>query len=98
MEGAASRYGITLNCLPESSPLPSIFVYFREPKPFRFYRELTGESWDFSGRAPIRHKRRKRRNRLGLQALSLAPRFLIGVVQIHSSRPLLFIKFNRAVQ
>ena len=56
-----------------------------EPKPFRFLRDLQGETRDFSGRAPMRPKRRKRRNRLRLQTLSLGRRFLIGVVQIHSS-------------
>jgi hypothetical protein len=58
------------------------------PKPFRFLWELMGATRDFLGRATMRHKRRKRRNRLGLQALSFAPRFLIGVVQIHSPRPI----------
>jgi hypothetical protein len=43
-----------------------------------------GTFWDTP---PMRHKRRKRRNRLGLQTLSLGRRFLIGVVQIHSPRP-----------
>jgi hypothetical protein len=26
-------------------------VYFRKPKPFRFLRDLMGETWDYSGRA-----------------------------------------------
>jgi hypothetical protein len=48
-----------------------------------FLRELMGGRQDFLGRPPMRHKRRKGRTHLVLQALSLAPRFLIGVVQIH---------------
>jgi hypothetical protein len=49
---------------------------------------LKGKTRAFSGRASKRRKRPKRRNHLGLQALSRAPRFLIGVVQIHSPRQL----------
>ena len=58
-----------------------------EPKRFRFLRDLMGGTRDFLGRATMRYKQRKRRNHLGLQALSFARRFLIGVVQIHSPRP-----------
>src|SRR5262249_34794702 len=45
MEGAASRYEITLNCLPESSPLPSIVVQIRIPAT----RSLARRSTDTAG-------------------------------------------------
>ena len=48
-----------------------------------------GELGDDSGRAPKHKKRRKRRNHLGLQALSLVAVFFLGGVQIHSPRPIL---------
>jgi len=61
-----------------------------EPKPFRFLRELRGETWDFSGLAAKHEKRQKRRNHKELQVPSLVALFLIGGVQIHSPRPFLF--------
>src|SRR5262245_3857785 len=58
-----------------------------KPKPFRFLRDLMGETWDVSGRTTKHHKRRKRRNHLGLQALSFVSPFFTEGVQIHSPRP-----------
>jgi hypothetical protein len=80
---------MNLDCLPLAGRANVPCQAVRKPKPFRFLRDSKGETRAFSGRAPTHHKQRKRRKHLGLQALSLGRRFLIGGVQIHSPRPII---------